>query len=85
VPAPSVISFNTLSAAQAVTDFMLMIGELIDESAPTDYLRFLPRERLAETVEPIPNRLTCRDCGLVPESRRARGDSIDLPLPERSR
>lgn len=85
VPAPSVISFNTLSAAQAATDFMLMIGEIIDESAPTDYLRFLPRERLAEPIEPIPNRLTCRDCGLVPESRRARGDSVDLPVPERSR
>lgn len=85
VPAPSVITFNTLTAAQAVSDFMLMIGELIDERAPLDYLRFLPRERKSEPVQPVPNKLGCLDCGLVPRSRRARGDGAELPLPQRSR
>jgi molybdopterin/thiamine biosynthesis adenylyltransferase len=83
VPAPSVISFNTLAAAQATTEFLLMMGDLMEEDSSTGYFRFLPRERIAEPVEPIPNRLTCRDCGLTPESRRARGDGTELPLPER--
>ncbi len=83
VPAPSVITFNTLSAAQAADDFMLMVGGLIDEEAPIDYLRFRPRERKMEPVQPLANKLTCRDCGLVAESRRARGDGAELPLPER--
>jgi hypothetical protein len=64
---------------------MLMIGELIDERAPLDYLRFLPRERKCEPVQPVPSKLGCPDCGLVPPSRRARGDGTELPLPQRSR
>ncbi|MGB2939026.1 MAG: hypothetical protein WBD38_01840, partial [Candidatus Dormiibacterota bacterium] len=83
VPAPSVITFNTLAAAQAANDFMLMIGELIEESAPTDYLRVRPRERKMEPVVPIPNRADCRDCSEIPSSRRARGDAAELPLPRR--
>jgi molybdopterin/thiamine biosynthesis adenylyltransferase len=83
IPAPSVITFNTLSAAQAVTDFMLMAGDLIDDRAPIDYLRFRPRERKCEPIVPQSNRNTCRDCGLVKESRRARGDGAELPLPRR--
>jgi hypothetical protein len=85
VPAPSVITFNTLTAAQAVSDFMLMVGDLMDERAPLDYLRFLPRERKGEPVKTMPNRLSCPDCGLVPRSRRARGDGAELPLPQRRR
>lgn len=85
VPAPSVITFNTLTAGQAVSDFMLMVGDLIDAGAPLDYLRFLPRERKGEPVRPVQNKLGCPDCGLVPRSRRARGDSVELPLPQRSR
>lgn len=83
IPAPSVITFNTLAAAQAADDFMLMVGGLIDESAPLDYLRVRPRERKLEPVQPLPNRPDCRDCGTAAESRRARGDAIELPLPER--
>lgn len=83
VPAPSVITFNTLAAAQAANDFMLMIGELIDIRAPIDYLRIRPRERKMEPVLALPNQLSCRDCGAVSASRRARGDSVELPLPQR--
>jgi hypothetical protein len=83
VPAPSVITFNTLSAAQAADDFMLMMGELITDHAPLDYLRFRPRERKMEPVVALSNDLMCRDCGASPESRRARGDGAELPLPQR--
>jgi molybdopterin/thiamine biosynthesis adenylyltransferase len=83
VKAPSVITFNSLIAAQAVTDFMLMTGNFLDGEAPLDYLRFRPRLRKAEPVVPISNRTACGDCGTDPSSRRARGDHADLPLPER--
>jgi molybdopterin/thiamine biosynthesis adenylyltransferase len=84
VPAPSVITFNTWAASQAATDFMLMVGGLMEETAPTDYLRYRPRERGSEPIQPLPNRPTCRDCGTVTQSRRARGDSVELPLPQRA-
>lgn len=84
VPAPSVITFNTFSAAQAATDFLLMMGGFIKGQAPLDYLRFRPRERKGEPLRPIPNKADCRDCGTGTSlSRRARGDSVELPLPQR--
>jgi hypothetical protein len=83
VPAPSVITFNTGSAAQATTDFLLMMGGFIRDLAPLDYLRFRPRDRKGEPVRPIANRATCRDCGTESGSRRARGDGVELPLPQR--
>jgi molybdopterin/thiamine biosynthesis adenylyltransferase len=84
IPAPSVITFNTLAAAQAANDFLLMFGELIDRRAPRDYLRFRPRERKSEPVELFDRNPNCRDCGLTPDSRRARGDSAELPVPQRA-
>jgi molybdopterin/thiamine biosynthesis adenylyltransferase len=84
IPAPSVITFNTMSAAQAVTDFLLMVGGLIDERASLDYLRVRPRERKHEPLEPLRNQGTCRDCGHRSGSRRARGDGVPMPLPQRS-
>lgn len=83
VPAPSVITFNSLSAAQAADDFLLMMGELLDESAPIDYLRVRPRKRLMEPILPNPSRAGCRDCGVASTSRRGRGDSVQLPLRQR--
>jgi molybdopterin/thiamine biosynthesis adenylyltransferase len=82
VPAPSVITFNTRLAAEAATDFMLMLSGLIDNAAPLDYLRHRPRLRRHEPVVGVPNRLDCKDCGIVTGSRRARGDRRKLPLPE---
>ena len=83
VPAPSVITFNMAAAAQAANDLMLMMGGIIDERAHTDYLRARPRERKIERIVAEPNRPDCRDCGSASASRRARGDSTELPLPER--
>jgi molybdopterin/thiamine biosynthesis adenylyltransferase len=85
LPAASVITFNTQSAGQAASDFLLMFGGLIENVAATDYLRVQPRLRVMEPVVPLPNSPQCSDCGAYMTSRRARGDSADLPLPERSR
>lgn len=82
VPAPSVITFNTLSAAQAASDFMLMMGELIEPTASVGFVRTRPRQRRSEPVIPSAGRPGCPDCGTVSESRRARGDGDELPLPE---
>jgi hypothetical protein len=84
LPAASVITFNTQSAGQAASDFLLMVGGLIEETVTTDYLRVQPRLRVMEPVVPLPNSPQCPDSGTVMASRRARGDSADLPLPERT-
>jgi hypothetical protein len=84
VPAPSVITFNTWAAAQTASDFILMLGGLISPDAPMDYVRCRPRGRVSEPVRPLANRTTCPDCGTAELSRRARGDSAELPLPQRS-
>jgi hypothetical protein len=83
VPAPSVITFNTALASQAATDFLLMNVGLLEQSAPLDYLRSRPRRREMQHIVDVTNRHTCSDCGTVRRSRRARGDSVELPLPER--
>ncbi|MGI8998817.1 MAG: ThiF family adenylyltransferase [Candidatus Limnocylindria bacterium] len=85
VPAPSVIGFNTWAASQAVTNFMLMLGELMESSAPIAYVRARPRLGIVEPVKPIASKPDCRDCGTIEKSRRARGDGAELPLPERHR
>jgi molybdopterin/thiamine biosynthesis adenylyltransferase len=83
IPAPSVITFNTWAASQAATDFMLMLTELMDPTAPTGYIRFRSRLRNAEPVTPIANKAGCKDCGTTSASRQARGQSAELPLPQR--
>lgn len=84
IPAPSVITFNGLVASQATTDFLLMTVELMQPASHTDYLLFRQRRRRHEQVVALANQAACRDCGTAPESRRARGDGDDLPLPQRT-
>jgi len=82
VHAPSVITFNALAAAQATSDFLLMMGGLIEAGAPREYLRFRPRQRKLEPIVGLASEAGCGDCGLTARSRRARGDLVELPLPE---
>jgi hypothetical protein len=82
IPAPSVITFNTLAAAQGATDFLLMLGEVINDDATIAYLRFRPRDRTLKPIEPALNDPRCIHCGGTPTSKRARGDSIELPVRE---
>jgi molybdopterin/thiamine biosynthesis adenylyltransferase len=84
VPAPSVITFNTQVAAQAATDFLLSVGELLEPDAWQGYLRGQPRSRVLEPWVPAANKPSCKDCGNSSTSRRARGDGVALPLPERT-
>jgi hypothetical protein len=84
IPAPSVITFNSLAASQATTDFLLMTVELMQPASHTDYLLFRQRLRRHEQVVALRNQAACRDCGTGPQSRRARGDGDDLPLPQRN-
>ncbi len=83
IPAPSVITFNTWAASQSATDFLLSLGEFLEPTAPIDYLRARPRLRKAEPVRPVINKPDCRDWGTGASSRRARGQGVELPLPER--
>jgi molybdopterin/thiamine biosynthesis adenylyltransferase len=82
VPAPSVINFNALGAAQAVTDFTLMLGGFIEPDAPLGYGLWRPRRRRMETVGPLPNLASCVHCGAFPQSRRGRGEGRELPGPQ---
>ena len=84
VAAPSVITLNAITAAHAVNDFLFYITGLTYADASTDYRRFLARARDVRFDEPqtVP---TCLDCGLGLTSRRARGDSVELPTKERRR
>jgi molybdopterin/thiamine biosynthesis adenylyltransferase len=82
--APSVITFNSSLAAQAASDFLLMTGGIMSEQAPATYLRLRPHLRRWEPILPASGRPSCSDCGSVTNSRLARGDYVDLPLPQRS-
>ena len=84
VPAPSVITFNTLAAAQGATDFVLMLGGLIDRDATMFPIRFRPRARESGQVRPGARNPSCPHCGTAPGSRRARGDTTELPVRQRS-
>lgn len=88
VPAPSVITFNALTGAQAVTDFMLMATGLAGDRTGLSYLRFEPRRRALKHILPRRDG-DCTDCSSDHASRRARGDSVELPnrarRPRRSR
>jgi molybdopterin/thiamine biosynthesis adenylyltransferase len=83
VPAPSVITFNTRSAAQALSDFLLTLGGLVESGVPQGYELWRPRKRRSEPVEPRKSDPACRDCGTAQRSRRARGDSKELPVKQR--
>lgn len=84
VAAPSVITLNAIAAAHAVNDFLFHITGLTYADASTDYRRFLARARDVRFDEPQAV-ASCLDCGLTPMSRRARGDSAELPTKERRR
>jgi hypothetical protein len=43
-------------------------------------LRYRPRARTSEPIQPLPNRPACLDCGTVEKSRRARGRHERTPI-----
>ena len=79
VVSPSVITLNAMTAAQAANDFLFYITGLAQPDAFTGYVRSHPLSRRLEMVSPRKDG-QCQECGLVSESRFARGDSAALPL-----
>jgi len=84
VVAPSVITLNAVAAAHATNDFLFAVTGLTRPRAESAYARFSALERKLWWDQPV-NDPECLECGLRPESRRARGGEWDLPtrLPKR--
>jgi hypothetical protein len=79
VVAPSVITLNATTAAQAANDFLFYITGLARPTAFNGYVRSHPLMRRLEMLSPRKD-ASCRDCGTTSESRFGRGDSVLLPL-----
>lgn len=77
--APSVVTLNGLSAAQAANDFMLYMTGLTAPGAFQGNVQHRPLDRRVRFVTPRRD-LHCPDCGGEKHSRLARGDNADLPL-----
>jgi molybdopterin/thiamine biosynthesis adenylyltransferase len=84
VIAPSVITLNSLAAAQAVNDFLFGFHGLLEERAHAQdgYLMHYPRERLWQTVE-CASADSCVHCGLNHASVYGRGNRVELPCKQR--
>lgn len=78
VVAPSVITLNVISAAQAANDLMMMFTGLYDENVLLDQHLWFIREREVRLTESAKND-TCLECSTKTSSRRARGDRERLP------
>lgn len=78
IAAPSVITLNAISAAEAVNDFLFWLVGLRGETCRTGYTRHLPRTRAIRFEDPRAD-ATCTECSTDSRSRLARGDSRNLP------
>lgn len=79
VVAPSVITLNATTAAQAANDFLFYMTGLAQPDAFNGYLRTHPLRRHLEMLSPRRDP-SCLDCGIGSDSRLGRGDSVRLPL-----
>ncbi len=84
VHAPSVITLNALSAAQAANDLMMMFTGLYEEDVQLkQHLNFV-RSRALKEYLPLANE-RCPWCSAAPYSKFARGDRARLPCRQASR
>ena len=79
VVAPSVITLNAATSAQAANDFLFYMTGLAAPNACTDYIYSWPLRRVTSSDRPA-KRPDCPDCGRLPHSRFARGDNRRLPV-----
>lgn len=79
VVAPSVITLNATTSAQAANDFLFYMTGLARQDASPDYIRYRPTHREFCSDEPA-QKPTCLDCGRPPRSRFAYGDGRRLPV-----
>ena len=77
--APSVITLNAISAAQAANDFLFYLTGITHDDAFGGYVQSHPLVRRTRMVQPRRDD-DCPDCGAGADSRRARGDGADIPL-----
>ena len=77
-PAPSVITLNALSAADAVNQFQFYMTGLASEDAWGGYVRYRPLRRSVTRDEPRAEP-ECGECSRDSGSRFARGDNAMLP------
>jgi hypothetical protein len=77
-PAPSVVTLNSLAAADAVNMFQFYMTDLTSPDNWDGYLRFRPLSRSVTRDEPRAA-AHCPECGRLSPSRFARGDGALLP------
>ena len=78
VPAPSVVTLNGIGASHAANEFLFSWTGLRLPTLEELYLFYYPRERREKMMDPSRSE-NCTECGTETESRRARGDSVELP------
>lgn len=78
VKAPSVITLNTVGAAQAVNDFLMGFQGMFQPSAQLGYRQHFARERHWAKVG-LTHHENCLHCGLASSSVFGRGDRVPLP------
>ena len=78
VPAPSVVTLNGIGASHAANEFLFSWTGLRLPVSEELYLYYRPREKKEMMPKPL-RKEACTECGMGTESRRARGDSTDLP------
>lgn len=74
IPAPSVITLNSIGASHAVNDFLFYLTGLFGDRKPLQYQRALPLERSLVTENPRKS-TTCDFCSEAPTSYFGLGDS----------
>ena len=78
VPAPSVVTLNGIGASHAANEFLFSWTGLRLSTSEEQHLLYRPRERKTIMINSS-LREDCSECGTETQSRRARGDSIELP------
>ena len=78
VPAPSVVTLNSVGASHAANEFLFSWTGLRNPVCEEQHLLYKPQERKVILIKPL-LREDCTECGAETESRRARGDSRELP------
>ena len=78
IVAPSVVTLNALTAAQAVNDFLFYMTGLMSEHATQSYQLFQPTIRAVSWDDPRRDP-QCLHCGASSRSCRSRGDGAELP------
>lgn len=78
IPAPSVVTLNSIGASHAANEFLFSWTGLRIPASEEHYSLYRPRERKKTMLRPL-RRENCTECGSGTTSRRARGEGVALP------